>query len=253
MKNIKTNIINFFSLFGKPLPVILYLVLATVFGTVLGFLVSNRFILPLLLSAPIYLLMIHLLKRGERKKTVAYMLLWALILGLVMTFACYFYPEKSEGLIIRGGGYRDEMFDWIKTGIGKEGTPSQFIPEHLLHLGIFIALSLATLSAASILFGTILMNYMAFYVAQLMLRTDQKVLVFIIGWHFWSLFRIAGFVILGVVLAEPVLHRVFKYNWRLKDIRPYLITAALLILLDITCKAIFTPAVGEYVKKLINL
>ena len=253
MKNIKANIRNAFTLFGKPLPVILYLALATVFGTVLGFIISKLFILPLFLSVPIYLLMIHLLKQGERKKAVAYMLLWALILGLVMTFACYLYPEKSEGLIIHGGGYRDEMFDWIKTGIGKEATPSKFIPEHLLHLGIFIALSLVTLSAASILFGTILMNYMAFYVAQLMLRTDQKVLVFIVGWHFWSLFRIAGFVILGVVLAEPILHRVFKYNWRLKDARPYLMTAALLIILDMTCKAIFAPAVGEYVKKLVNL
>jgi len=253
MKNIKANIVNLFSLFGKPLPVILYLALATIFGAVLGFIVSNRFILPLLLSAPVYLLLIHLLKRGERKKAVAFMLFWALILGLVMTFACYLYPEKSEGLVIHGAGYRGEMFDWIKTGIGKEGTPSQFIPEHLLHLGIFIALSLVTLSAASILFGTILMNYMAFYVAQLMLLTDQKFLVFTVGWHFWSLFRIAGFVILGVVLAEPTLHRVFKYNWRLKDARPYLVTAALLILLDMTCKAIFAPAVGKYVKKLVNL
>jgi hypothetical protein len=253
MKNIKANTVNVYSLFGKPLPVILYLAMATLFGTVLGFYVSNRFILPLLLSAQVYLLMICLLKQGERKRAVAYMLLWALMLGFVMTFACYLYPEKSEGLIIHGSGYRDEMFDWIKTGIGKEGTPSQFIPEHLLHLGIFIALSLVTLSAASILFGTILMNYMAFYVAQLMLRTDQKFLVFIVGWHFWSLFRIAGFVILGVVLAEPVLHRIFKYNWRLKETRPYLMTAALLIILDMTCKAIFAPAVGEYVKKLVNL
>jgi hypothetical protein len=253
MSNIKANSANFFPLFGKPLPAIPYLALATILGTVLGFILSIRFILPLLISVPVYILMINLLKQGERKKAVVYMLLWALILGLVMTFACYLYPEKSEGLIIRGSGYRNEMFDWIKTGIGKEGTPSQFIPEHLLHLGVFIALSLVTISAASILFGTILMNYMAFYVAQLMLHTDNKFLVFIVGWHFWSLFRIAGFVILGVVLAEPVLHRVFKYKWRLKDTRPYLMTAALLIILDMTCKAIFAPAVGEYVKKLVNL
>jgi hypothetical protein len=253
MKNNRANIANYFSLSGKPLPTIIYLALATLLGTVLGFFISNRFILLLLLTVPVYLLMISLLKHGERKKAVAYMLLWALILGLVMTFTCCLHPEKAEELIIHGSGYHDEMFDWIKTGIGKEGTPSQFIPEHLLHLGIFIVLSLATVSTASILFGIILMNYMAFYVAQLILHSDHKILVFIVGWHFWSLFRIAGFVILGVVLAEPLLHRIFKYKWRLKDACPYLITAALLIILDATCKAIFAPSVGEYVKKLVNL
>jgi hypothetical protein len=253
MKSKKSDNVNVLQLSGKPLFAILYISLATLLGTVLGLFISNRFILPLLLTVPVYLLMISMLKHGERKKAVAYMLLWALILGLVMTFTCCLHPEKSEELIIHGSGYRDEMFNWIKTGIGKEGTPSKFIPEHLLHLGIFIVLSLATVSAASILFGTILMNYMAFYVAQLILRSDHKILVFIAGWHFWSLFRIAGFVILGVILTEPLLHRIFKYNWRLKDACPYLITAALLIILDMVCKAIFAPSVGEYVKKLVNL
>lgn len=252
MKNLKTGLIRIFPSSGGILPVAVYLLITTVLAALIGFLIPFRYLMPVLLTVPAYVLMIYLLRKGERKKAVAYMLLWALILGIVMTAACYLLPEKSENLIIRGSSYRDEMFSWVKTGIGKEGTPSQFIPEHLLHLGLFIVLSLITVSGASMLFGTILMNYMAFYVAQLMLHTNHKVLMFAVGWHFWSLFRIAGFVILGVVLAEPLLHRICKYKWRLGDIRNYLIVAAILIVLDISCKAVFAPGIGEYVKSLLN-
>jgi hypothetical protein len=243
----------FFQHINSPVKALLYLFVTTIIAGLLGFTIGNKIILVLLIGIPAYLLMISLLKNGNRKKAVIYMLLWAAVLGIVMTFICYFAPEKSEEVVIRGIGYRDEMFSWIKTGMGKEGTPSQFIPEHLLHLLLFIVLSVATVSAASILFGTILMNYMAFYVAQLLLYTNQKLLVFIVGWHFWSLFRIAGFVILGVILCEPLLSRILKYKWQLKDAKYYLIASLILIILDITCKAIFAPGIGELMQRLVNI
>jgi hypothetical protein len=45
------------------------------------------------------------------------------------------------------------MFAWIRTGAGTEGSPRAFIPQHALHLGAFVVLSLATASALSITMG----------------------------------------------------------------------------------------------------
>lgn len=253
MKVSMKNCWEYFQRLTSPVKILVYLFTTMIAAVLSGFAIGNKIILVLLLGVPAYLLMIGILKTGSRKKAVLYMLLWAAILGIVMTFVCYIAPEKSEEIIIRGTEYRDEMFSWIKTGIGKEGTPSQFIPEHLLHLSIFIVLSIASISAVSILFGAVLMNYMAFYVAQLMLNTNQEIPVFIVGWHFWSLFRIAGFVILGVVLSEPLLSKVFKYEWHWRDIKYYLLAAAILIILDISCKAIFAPGIGTLMQKLVNI
>lgn len=253
MKKFLIKLQDFFRNLDNPIKILSYIIITTLTAAFAGLLISNRIIIALLLAIPPYLLMINLIKNSGKKTAVVNMLLWAAILGTVMTLVCLAMPDKTEQLIIRGSDYRDEMFSWVKTGIGKEGTPSQFIPEHLLHLGIFIVLSLATVSAASILFGTILMNYMAFYVAQLMLYTDHKFPVFVIGWHFWSLFRIAGFVILGVVLCEPLLSRIYKYEWKLKEARFYFAAAFSLIILDIVCKTLFAPSVGTLVKRLVNI
>jgi hypothetical protein len=235
---------------GSPFGIIAYLALSTGTALMLGIMTGNKYILPLLTALPAYFLMIYLLSNNRRREAVLYLLMWAFILGLFGTIVFYTSPSAAEATVLKGAEYREEMFSWIRTGVGTEGTPSLFIPQHLLHLSVFITLSLITVSSLSILFGAILMNYMSFYVSQLMLHTSNKILMFIVGWHFWSLFRIAGFVILGVVLSEFLLHRIAKYEWNFGKIKIYLIIALSLIILDIITKTIFAPMIGEYVKSI---
>jgi hypothetical protein len=53
-----------------------------------------------------------------------------------------------------------------------------------------------------------LMNYMAYYVAEVVRLTPVAPRrAALLGWHPWSVVRIVSFVILGVVLAEPLLRR----------------------------------------------
>lgn len=230
---------------------LVYIFGTTLLGVCLGFLISNKIILPLLCSLPVYLFMLAMLRQGKRREAVLYMLLWALLLGIFVTLVSFAFPVTAEEIIIIGAEYRDEMFSWIRTGIGTEGTPSRFIPQHMLHLGLFVLLSILTMSSLSIFFGAVLMNYMAFYVSQLMLHSPNKILIFLVGWHFWSLFRIAAFVILGAVLAEFLAHKYFKYEWSFAKIKSYVLVSAGLIMLDITAKVLFAPAMGEYVRKII--
>jgi len=237
----------------RPVVIIFGLFLLTLFGAFIGFALGSRILLPILTCWHAYILMIYLLKSERRREAVIYMLIWALMLGVIMTLICFYYPERGGEVIIKGLSYAEEMFRWIITGEGVEGSPAQFIPEHIMHLTVLAALSLLTMSSLSILFGTVLMNYMAYYVARLMLATDNPIITFLVGWHFWSLFRIAGFVMLGVVLAEFLAHGIFKYRWKVSDIKSYLIAAAVLLLADIICKAIFAPAVGELLKSMMGI
>src|SRR5262245_32984597 len=111
--------------------------------------------------------MVALLRSGERRHAVGAMLGWSVALAVGGTVSCALWPRPVDAIVLNGPAYRDEMFAWILTGIGREGQPSRFLPQHIGHLLGFVALSLATASAISITLGAVLMNFMSFYVASL--------------------------------------------------------------------------------------
>jgi hypothetical protein len=210
-------------------------------GTALGFAVGNRFLYPVLCVLPAYISMILLLKAGRRQRAVAAMLVWALGLGFAGTAFTAGAPERAAAITLNGENYREEMFGWIRTGEGPEGDISLFLPQHALHAGLFALLSLATASAVSMLFGTILMNYMSFYVGSLIIKAEFPVSIFVLGWPVWSVVRVIAFVILGVVLAEPLLGRLFSYRWTVRDLTPFLVAGMGGLVADALMKWLLAP------------
>jgi hypothetical protein len=183
---------------------------------------------------------------------VAAMLVWAATLAVAGTLFFRFWPQPPDALVIFGPQYRDEMFAWIRTGLGSEGSPRQFLPQHLLHLVAFVALSLASASAASILMGAVLMNYMDFYVASLARAGAPGWAATLLGWQPWAICRVAAFCILGVVLAEPLLSRLARYPYDgLRGARRWIAIAAAGIVADWVLKASLAPTWGLWLRQLL--
>src|SRR5688572_1914878 len=158
-------------------------VLATLISYPLGLAIGSRWLLPLLNAAPAYALMVLLLRGGRVRAAVGVMLAWAAALAVVGTSAFALWPTAPDPMILNGTAYRDEMFAWIRSGVGRESAPAEFIPQHLLHVAAFVVLSLATASAASIFMGAVLMNYMSFYVASLARVGAPESAVVFLGWQ----------------------------------------------------------------------
>jgi hypothetical protein len=229
---------------------LLVLIAATLASYPLGLALGSPWLLPLLNAAPAYTIMTACLRRGDRAGAVRAMLVWAACLAIFGTVAFSLWPLPVDGLVLHGPAYRDEMFLWIRTGAGSEGHLQAFLPQHLLHLAAFVALSLATASLASILMGSVLMNYMAFYVASLARAGVPVAVVVLLGWQPYALSRIAAFCVLGAVLAEPVLSRVWPYPYAgLRAARPYVVVAAGLILADWVIKAAVAPTWGLWLRR----
>lgn len=215
-----------------------------------GLLAGSRWLLPLLNAAPAYAAMVLLLVRGRRREAVAVMLVWAATLAVVGTATFAAWPQDPEPLVLNGTAYRDEMFRWIRTGVGRESSPLEFLPQHALHLLAFVGLSLATASAASIAMGAVLMNYMDFYVASLFRAGAPAWAAVLFGWPPWALCRVAAFSTLGVVLAEPLLRRVRRYGYRgLRDAKPWILVAAGLLLADAVLKTALAPLWGAILRR----
>jgi hypothetical protein len=219
----------------------LVLVVATPLLTLLGYFLKTPLLLPLLQVLPAYPLLVHDLRREQRTIAVLRILLWAALIAVSMEMLALESPTRGEVSVLHGKDYRDEMLGWIRTGVGKESSPASFIPEHLLHLGLFVFLSLASGGFLSLILGAVLMNYMSFYVGSLLgiAQTPAKVLLY--GWPPWAVLRVVSFVILGVVLSGPLLKRLGWAPFDRTRVRGWIIAAAIGLVLDVTLKTLLAP------------
>lgn len=216
------------------------LVAASVLSYPLGLLLGPAWLLTLLNTLPAYVVMVRRLRRGERGRAVQAVLVWAAVLAVAGTLAFALWPTPVDDRVLLGPAYRDEMLRWIRTGEGREGSLRLFLPQHVGHLAAFVLLSLATASAASILMGAVIVNFMAFYVAALFRAGMPALGVALFGWPPWAICRVAAFCTLGAVLAEPLLARLAPYR-RAGSVRPFLAGAAAGILADWVLKAALAP------------
>lgn len=229
---------------------LLLLVSAAAVSYPVGLALGQAWLLPLLNAAPAYAVMTARLGRGDRRGAVVAMLVWAATLALFGTLAFALWPSVPDSMVINGPAYRDEMLRWIRTGEGSEGSLRLFLPQHLLHLALFVALSLATASVVSIVMGAVLVNYMDFYVASLARAGAPVWAVALLGWQPWALCRVAAFCTLGAVLAEPLLRRM-RRTAATGAVRPYLLGAAAGILADWILKAALAPRWGLWLRALL--
>jgi len=229
----------------------LSVVLAAALSYPIGLALGVPWLLPVLNAAPAYAAMVVLLRRGELRRAVLVMLVWAAALAVAGTSTFALWPQPPGPLIVHGPEYRDEMFAWIRTGAGTEGSPRLFIPQHALHLAAFVVLSLVTASALSITMGAVLMNYMDFYVASLARAGAPLWAVVLLGWQPWAMARVAAFSMLGVVLAPPLLRRLGWIRPSAPASRPFVIAAASLLLADVALKAVLAPTWGVWLRSVL--
>lgn len=176
-------------------------------------------------------------------------MLWALLLASGVIALTLFAPGAAGEAILNGEPYRSEMFSWIATGVGREGSPREFVPQHLLHLGAFLVLTLVSGGYLGLALGAGLLDYMSYFVATYA-RASGSPLGLLVAWVPWSVIRVLAFVLLGAVASRPLLLR------RRDAIdRGHLALAALAvagIVADLLLKAALAPAYGRFLRSLVQ-
>jgi hypothetical protein len=225
---------------------------AIVAGTVLSYLIAAVIgvpvLVPILNTAPAFPFMIASLRRGQTGEAIARMLIWTAALAVCATAFSYARTADAGRLFLHGEAYRREMFTFLLTGSGAEGDIRLFLPVHALHAVVFVALALLTGSLAAMPVGAALMNYMAYYVGALAASSAHPLRAVALAWVPWSLVRIASFVTLGVVLAGPVLGRLFGFAYALGHQRRWLGLALTGLAVDIALKWALAPAWRQMIR-----
>ncbi len=227
---------------------------ATILSYPIGLWLRLPWLLPVLNALPAYAVLVHRLRRGERGGAVRAMLWWAFAVALTATILFEWWPQPIDGVVLHGASYKAEMFRWIRTDHGAEGSIRLFLPQQLLQLAAFVLLGALTASAGAVVLGSALMNEMAYYVASLARAGMPPWAVTLLGWQPWAIARVTAFCTLGVLLAEPLLFRVFpgaRARMKTTGRAAYVVAAMSGILADWFLKALLAPTWGRWLRQLL--
>ena len=182
------------------------LLAATPFVALLAALPGGGWLLPLVAPLTVYAWFARRVRFGDYLWAWTLGMAWAGLLSLGVVVLVLLWPEAARGVLF-GEPYREEMFGWIATGEGREVTPAEFVPQHLLHLGLFVLLTWVSGGYLGLALGAALVGYMSYFVGSYAAAADAPLLGPVVAWVPWSVLRVAAFVLVGSVLARPLLVR----------------------------------------------
>ena len=173
---------------------------------------------------------------------------WAVLLSAGTILLVLWFPEAARGGILRGEPYRQEMFGWIATGIAPENDWRQFLPQHLLHLSVFVVLTWLSGGYLGLSLGALLVAYMSYFVGAYAGASGHPLLGSFVAWVPWSVIRVFAFVLLGALFARPLLVR---RAWPFEALEHRLMAlGAAGIAADVVMKTLFAPTYGTLLRQL---
>ena len=170
-------------------------------STAVGLAIGSAWLLPVLNVLGVYPVYLRLILKGRLRQAVAVALLWALFLSQAVIIATCLFPQRSQRVTLIGAEYRNEMFEWVRTGQGEESSPRLFIPVHVRDFAIFAAVSFATGGLGGLFMGAVLLNYMNFYVGSLVVAARHPVLTALFGWQPYAIIRVISYILVATALA----------------------------------------------------
>jgi hypothetical protein len=239
-----------------------HMVWATPLVAALALLPGGRFLLPLLAPLTVYPAFARRVGGGTAGGTAGgdYFgawrlgLLWAALLSAAVIALAALAPGAAAGGVLHGEPYRREMFGWIATGQAPENDWRQFLPQHALHLGLFLLLTWASGGYLGLVLGAALVGYMSWFVGSYARVVTESAgplagaLAALAAWVPWSVLRVLAFVLLGSLFARPLLVR-RPWPFGSEEHRLMLLAVSGLAA-DILIKTFLAPGYGRFLRQM---
>lgn len=231
---------------GRPAPV--WPVLLTVLLPLLAAVPGGRWALPILAPLTVYPAFAARVRARDYLGAWTVGVAWAALLSAGVILLVHFLPGAARAGILHGDAYRREMFGWVATGEAPENHPAVFIPQHLLHLGLFLVATWISGGYLGLVMGAALVDYMSYFVGSYAVASGHPALGAVAAWVPWSVLRVAAFVLLGALVSRPLLVR---RAWPFTRLEYQLMAfAASGLLADILIKALLAPAYGRFLREM---
>jgi hypothetical protein len=232
----------------RPLHPLAWTVFLTPLLPLLAAVPGGRWALPVVVPLTVYPAFAARVRERDYLGAWTLGLAWAALLSLGVILLVAWLPGAARAGILHGEDYRREMFGWVATGEAPENHPAVFIPQHLLHLGLFLAAAWISGGYLALVMGAALVGYMSYFVGSYAVASGHPVLGAVAAWVPWSVLRVAAFVLLGAVFSRPLLVR---KPWPFARLEYQLMAlAASGLLADILIKAACASAYGRFLRQM---
>lgn len=223
-------------------------ILLTPFLPLLAALPGGQWLFPLLAPLPLYPAFVERVRERDYFKAWQLGIAWAGLLSAGVIALTFGMPDAARAGILNGEPYRQEMFTWISTGMGREGDWRAFLPTHVLHFAIFLLLTWVSGGYLGLVLGAVLMGYMSYFVGSYAVASGHPFLGSLAAWVPWSVLRVLAFVLFGCLFARPLLaRRIWPFE---REELKLMALAASGLLGDVLIKAFFAPGYGVLLRQL---
>lgn len=223
-------------------------ILLTPFLPLLAALPGGRWLLPLLAPITLYPAFVERVRERDYFKAWQLGIAWAALLSAGIIALVFWMPEAARAGILNGEPYRQEMFTWIETGVGRENDWRAFLPTHILHFAIFLALTWVSGGYLGLVLGAVLMGYMSYFVGSYAVESGHLLLGSLASWVPWSVIRVLAYVLFGCLFARPLLvRRVWPFE---REEYKLMALAASGLFADVLIKGFFAPGYGVFLRQM---
>jgi hypothetical protein len=226
----------------------LWLALTPLLPLVAAIPAAGRWALPLVAPLTVYPAFAARVRRGDYEAAWQVGVSWAALLSLGVILLAELWPAAAAAGILHGEPYRQEMFGWIATGVAPENDWRRFLPIHLEHLTLFLALTWASGGYLGLVMGAALVGWMSYFVGCFALASGHPVLGAAAAWVPWSVLRVFAFVLLGALFSRPLLAR-RPWPFTRLEVRLMALAAAGLAA-DVLVKTTLAPTYGLWLRQL---
>jgi len=207
----------------------------------------GRWLVPLLAPLTLYYAFRNRVRLKDHFGAWRLGMAWAALLSLGFVTLVLALPESAEGAVIHGEPYRQQMFQWIRTGEGAGVDPARFLPTHALHLMLFVALTWVSAGYLGLALGAALMGSMSYFVGSYAAAAEAPWIGSLLAWVPWSVLRVMALVLLGCLFARPLLvGRPWPFEAREKRL---LLLAAGGLVADVLLEVVTAERYGELLRR----
>jgi hypothetical protein len=215
-------------------------------------------LLPVLPIAWVYA---RAVREGRSGDAALLAMVWAGALTCSTVAAAARSPQAAMQTIWHAAAFRDEMVGWIATGRGAEGNIRLFLPRVLAEYALVWVLSAATLGAAALLLGSLLLGHMNGYVGWVIANAGPNyppLTAALVAWAPWSALRVASVSLAGTGGAVWGWGRFYAGRWGGTAMRPRPVVGRLalfslaLLLLDIGLRSWLAPIWREWLQAILG-
>ena len=223
-------------------------ILLTPFLPLLAAVPGGGWLLPLVAPLTLYPSFAERVRERDYFKAWQLGIAWAVLLSAGIIALTFWMPEAARSGIVNGEPYRQEMFTWVNTGVGRENDWRAFLPTHISHFAIFLVLAWVSGGYLGLVLGAVLMGYMSYFVGSYAAAAGQPFLGSLAAWVPWSVLRVLAYVLFGTLFARPLLvRRLWPFE---REERRLMALAASGLLADVLMKAFLAPGYGLFLRQM---